>query len=92
MPSSEAGSTWLLMELKASPISSILRRLTAEFRCQLIQAALGEFQCLRIAIEADQAALRTKAAGNLCRVACEAECAVCNDAACAYIQKLNRIL
>jgi hypothetical protein len=69
-----------------------LRSLAAEFSYDLVETALGEFQCLRIAIEADQSTLRSKPPGNLSRVAREPECAICNDAACAYIQKLNRIL
>ena len=71
---------------------SHLRRLIAKFACDLFESGFGELQCLGIAIEADQASPRAKAADDLCRMPRKAECAVCNDAACAYIEKLNRIL
>ena len=69
-----------------------LRRLAAEFARDLIESGFGKRQRLGIAIEADQTSPRAKAADDLCRMAGKAECAVCNDATCAYIEKLNRIL
>jgi hypothetical protein len=69
-----------------------IRRSIAEFGCDLIEAGFGKLQCLGIAIKADQLSLWPEAADDLCRMPCQAECAVCNDASSAYIEKLNRIL
>ena len=68
-----------------------MRRLAAEFCRDLVEAALGQFQRLGIPIEADQMTLRAEAAGDFRRVAGQAERAIGHDAACAHIQKLNRI-
>ena len=80
------------MELKASPIKRYLRRLAAQFRLDLVEARLGKLQCLGIAIESDQLSPRTQAPDNLFRVPRKPERAVCNDASCAYIEKINRFL
>ena len=79
------------MELNASPISVILGAWLPSSCADLVKAGLGQFQRLGIAIEADQLPSRAEAAGNLCRVARQAERAVRHRGACAHIEKLNRI-